>query len=940
MKRLLLALAAACLLAAALGAAPARAAFGLNNFDVAFTEQDGTPAPAGSHPFAATISLGTNFDEEQVPEGWLKDIFLEQIPGLVGDTTAYPRCSTVEFLEKDEATNQPKCPLETQVGIAAISIFHAGEWQAFRIFNLTPPPGVLVRFGFLVAGSEKVFIDAGLSPDPPYNALAASRNTAQLVDFFGAVTQVWGNPSDPGHDDLRGNCANLGSVKLPPGQIKGYEFEGTGKTCPVSPNPKPLLTLPTDCSAPLISRYEAVSWNDLDGDGEADRDAGFSETHDAAGNPAPLGGCGKLNFHPSIIAKPTTKAAQSATGLDFSLEVEDEGLTSVGGLRHSAIRKAIVALPEGMTANPSLAEGLEVCAQAELAKETLRSAPGVGCPEASKIGTLEVETPLVDQTIKGSLFIAEPYKNEFGSLIAFYMVFKNPDLGIIFKQAAKGVPDPRTGQLETIIDDIPQVAVFSRVKVHLREGGRSPLISPPLCGTYKTRAEMFPWSGGAPHVATSAFEVISGPNEGPCPKGGTPPFEPGFQAGSQNNAGGAYSPFSMRLARRDGDQDLTRFDATLPPGVGAKLAGVSKCADAQISLAKAKTGIAELQGPSCPAGSRIGSVIGGAGVGSQLTYVRGSLYLAGPFGGAPLSVVGIVPAVAGPFDVGTVVVRQALTVNPRTGVASADGARSDPIPHILAGVPLSVRDIQVHVDRPSFAYNPTGCDPFATKAAIWGGGADPFSLADNAPVPREARFQAANCSRLGFKPSLGLKLKGGTKRGDHPKLRGTYEPRPGDSNLEGLVLRLPRSAFLDQAHIGTICTRVQFAAKACPARAIYGHARAFTPVLDEPLEGPVYLRSSNHNLPDFVAALHGLVDVEAVARVDSKNGGIRATFTEVPDAPITKVVVAMQGGKKGLIVNSTDLCAAKHRADARLEAHNAKRLAIKPTVRAGCPGPR
>ena len=392
----------------------------------------------------------------------------------------------------------------------------------------------------------------------------------------------------------------------------------------------------------------------------------------------------------------------------------------------------------------------------------------------------------------------------------------------------------------------------------------------------------------------------------------------------------------MRLTRRDGDQDLTRFDATLPPGVVAKLAGVDKCSDAQIALAKAKTGLAEIASPSCPLNSRIGGVIGGAGVGSQLTYVHGSIYLAGPFGGAPLSVVAIVPAVAGPFDVGTIVTRQALQVDPRTGEVTADGAHSDPIPHILAGIPLAVRDIQVNVDRSAFTVNPTDCSPFATRAQIFGGGADLFSSVDDSPVGREARYQAANCASLAFKPRLWLKLKGGTHRGGHPRLRALLRPRSQDANIAGTVVRLPSSAFLDQAHIRTICTRVQYTAGAghgaeCPPGAVYGHVRAFSPLLAEPLEGPAFLRSSNHNLPDLVLSLHGLVDFEAVARIDSKHGGIRASFAGVPDVAISKVVVNMRGGKKGLIVNSSDLCAAKHRANVHLDAHNGKQLDHAPS---------
>jgi hypothetical protein len=919
--------AVACLAAVAQAEHPAQGNFGINGFDVTFTNEDGaTATQAGSHPFALTVSLFANLDGEGAPEGWLRDVFVEQVPGLIADTTAYPRCTNADFLKEEGGISA--CPIDTQVGVNAVSASEAGHWNTSPVFNLTPPPGVLVRLGFSIVNAN-ITVDAGLSPNPPYNAVGASRNTAQLLEIFGNKLQLWGDPSASAHDELRGTCALGAGAILAPGEE--FEFKGTGNACPLgATNPKPLLSLPTECSEPLISSFEAFSW-------EGDFDFGERETHDAEGNPQPFTDCASLGFKPSISAKPTSRAAQSPTGLDFSLDVKDEGLTSVDGRSQSRIREVIVTLPEGMTANPSLAEGLEVCSEADLEDETLGAAPGEGCPEAAKIGTLEVESPLVEEPLKGSLFIAKPFENQFNSLLALYIVVKDPKLGIIIKQPAKIEPDPKTGQLRTITEEVPPSAAFSHFKLHFREGSRSPLITPPLCGTYQARAEMIPWSGTAPIESSSSFKIVSGPNEGPCPHGGTPPFEPGFEAGSQNNAAGAYSPFSLRLTRRDGDQDLTRFDATLPPGVVGKLAGVSQCPEAQIALAKTKTGTAERLSPSCPANSKIGNVQAGAGVGSQLTYVPGSVYLAGPFGGAPLSVLAVVPAVAGPFDVGTVITRQALKVNPRSAEVTVDGAHSDPIPHILAGIPLVVRDIQVHADRPDFTLNPTSCDPFATKASIWGGGANLFSAADDSPAQRQARYQAANCSRLGFKPKLSLKLKGGTRRGAHPKLRAVLRARSGDANIEATVVRLPRSAFLDQGHIRTICTRVQFAAKSCPPGAIYGQVRAFTPLLSEPLEGPAYLRSSNHNLPDLVFALHGLVDFEAVARIDSKQGGIRTTFSGVPDAPITKVVVNMQGAKKGLIVNSTNLCAQKHRANVQLDAHNGKRLLIKPLMQASCP---
>jgi hypothetical protein len=930
MKATTLKLFSICLSTLALAAVPARADFEVRDFDVTFTNADGTMATqAGSHPFALTASFELGFLQEggkTFSDGRIKDFFLAQAPGLVADTTAYPRCSSLEFLQ---AAN---CPVTTQVGITASSIQLGSAppvWNASPVYNLTPPPGTLLRLGWNVGETANIVIDVGLNPEAPHNGVAVSRNTPQPLDVFGNKTQIWGHPSDPAHDDLRDTCLLQENEGAAVGDPDSFEFASDGEGCTVAPNPRPFLTLPTYCAEPLATSFEAFSW-------EGDFDSGSVLTHDAAGNPQPFTGCGKLGFNPSFSAQPTSRAASSPTGLDVALQIKDEGLTSVEGLAQSRIRKAVVTLPEGMTANPSLAEGLEVCSEEQLDAETLTAPPSTGCPEASKIGTIEVQSPLVSEPVLGGLYQAEPFANLAGdSLIAFYIVLRNPNLGILVKQAVRVEPDPQTGQLRGITEEIPQLP-FSSFRLKFREGGRSPLISPPLCGAYEAKAELTPWSGTAPVTSTSTFEIVSGPNEGPCPQGGTPPFEPGFQASSTNNAAGAYSPFTMRLTRRDGDQDLTRFDATLPPGVVAKLAGVSQCSSAQIAAAKAKTGRQELAEPSCPANSKIGRVVSGAGVGSQLTYVPGSLYLSGPFGGAPLSAVAIVPAVAGPFDVGTVVVRQALKLNPRTGVVSADGAKSDPIPHILAGIPLTVREIQVHVDRNKFTLNPTSCEPEATRAQIWGGGADPFSLLDNSPVARSARYQAASCASLGFKPKLDLRLKGGTKRGAHPALRILYRPRAGDANLQGLVLRLPRSAFLDQGHIRTICTRVQFAANSCPSAAVYGWARAFTPLLAQPLEGPVYLRSSDNELPDVVLDLHGIVDVEAVSRIDSLRGGIRATLTEAPDAPIERVLVTMQGGRKGLIQNSTNLCARKSRARVRLQGHNGRRANVRPLVRARC----
>jgi hypothetical protein len=937
MRARLLAIAAATALAALGLAAPSGAAqFGFKEFDLTFR---GAPPPgtdkfvlgpvqelgavenqAGSHPYALAVKAEVNTKEGpkggEVPVEAVKDLRVFNMPGLAGIPTAVPTCSTVDFLRRGKGSNAAGCANSSAVGLIRVKIGgeEGFEEQEAPVYSLDPPPGSVAKLG-LWALTVPVTIDIGVKEAPPYNVVATSSGVSQILEFFSAETVLWGNPASPIHDEERGDCYLPGEA-LCPATIPEIAF----------------LTAPRACNGPLASRWELDSWEN-----PGAWVAGEALTHDDVGNPQGFTGCGQLGFAPRVNTRPSTDQASSPAGADIELDVEDEGLASPNGRAASDIKKTVVTLPEGVTLNPSIAEGLVACSEDDLAKTHANSPPEAGCPQASKVGTVEVESPsLPGQILGGSLFVATPYQNPFGSLIAAYMVIKNADLGVLVTQPIKIEPDPKTGQIVSIVDDIPQFPL-SHVRVHLREGGRSPLISPSSCGTYSTVAELTPWA--APNTtltSTSDFQITRGVGGGPCPPAGPPPFAPGFSAGTINNSAGTYSPFFTRLTRPDGDQDVTRLSVKLPPGVVGKLAGVSKCSEAQIAAAKAKSGLQEKANPSCPANSQIGTAEGGAGVGSQLTYVPGKIYLAGPIGGAPLSIVGIVPAVAGPFDVGNVVVREALRLNPRTAEVEADGSVSDPLPYILAGIPLRVRDIQVSIDRQDFTLNPTSCAPSEAQAKLWGGGTDLFSSADDVPVGLAFRFQAADCARLAFKPSLTMHLKGPTNRGGHPALHAVYTPRPGDANVKETIVRLPRSAFLDQAHIRTICTRVQFAAKSCPPGAVYGKAKAFTPLLDEPLTGPVYLRSSNHNLPDFVAALHGIVDVEAVARIDSKRGGIRTSFEDIPDAPLTKVVIDLPGGKKGLIVNSRELCAKRSFTTAELTAHNGRRHDLKTPMKVKC----
>jgi hypothetical protein len=441
------------------------------------------------------------------------------------------------------------------------------------------------------------------------------------------------------------------------------------------------------------------------------------------------------------------------------------------------------------------------------------------------------------------------------------------------------------------------------------------------------QAQLTPWASPSATVTrTTTLTVGASAGGASCPSA-PGPFDPHFDGGSLSNGAGTYSPFVMRLSRNDGEQELTRFSALLPPGVTGKLAGVETCPDAAIAMALGKSGRGEIASPSCPQGSLIGHLLAGAGAGPELSYVGGSLYLGGPYEGDPLSAIAIVPAVSGPFDLGNVVVREALTVDPETAQVVTDGAKSQPFPRILQGVPLALRDLRIAIDRDHFILNPTGCGESQLQGTLFG---------SDTLVTRAARFQAAGCAGLGFKPGLSLRLKGGTRRNTYPALTAVLRTRPGDANVAKAAVTLPHSLFLEQGHIGTICTRVELAAAACPERSVYGVAHAKTPLLDGELSGPVYLVSSSHNLPDMLVDLHGQVNVRLRGVIQSSKARLKAVFSSAPDVPVERFTLAMKGGKKGLLVNSRNLCSSPAKAQVELTGHNGKQRSFAQPMQYKC----
>jgi hypothetical protein len=905
MRNLAIALLAAALLALA-GAPGAAADIGFEEADVVIADPDGNPAfQSGSHAFSITTSFEFTTVEDkllgEIPDEAVKDLSFGQIEGLAGSATAMPACTTREFLEGGNFT----CPVNTAIGNAFVEIPpKSADPQGAAVYNLEAPHGFAARLGLKVFGIPVVIL-VSVNPEPPFNIVASAFSTPQTIPLYGVEITIWGDPSDPRHDDDRGECAASAIA--------------TG--CEADLPERAFLTLPRACLGPLQTTWSMNSWQN-----PLDQVSGAIETHDELGVPKGFVDCETLEFDPKEIeAAPTTNRAESPSGFDFSIEIEDAGLIDPKGRADSDLKKAVVTLPEGLTVNPAAANGLDACSADALARETASSAPGDGCPDASRVAEVKVETPLLDELIEGSIYLAAPFDNPLGTLLAGYLVLKQPERGVVIKLTGAIETDPSTGRITASFDENPQFP-FSHLEVSFPGGPRASLTTPQSCGSYEIQTELYPWSGNAPVVETDEFEIAEAAGGGACPGSDAAlPLAADFDAGTVEPLAGRHSAFVMSLRREDGTQRFRRVTVDPPPGLTAKLAGTPPCSEAALTKAAGKAGKAEQASPSCPSASRVGSIYAAAGSGPDPYWAPGAAYLAGPYKGAPLSLAVIAPAVAGPFDLGTIVTRVALYIDPQTARISAV---SDPIPHILEGIPLDVRTVSVRIDKPQFTLNPTSCDPLSLSG--W------LISTLGAQLALHNRFQVGECGRLGFRPRVSLRLFGPVRRGGYQGLRAVVRPRPGDANIAGTVVRFPRSAFVAQEHIRTICTRVQFAADACPPGSIYGRAVARSPLLDYPLQGNVYLRSSDNELPDAVADLRGPahqpIRIEVAVRNDSVRGALRNTVQAVPDAPVSYFRLNLFGKGKGLIVNSRSICTNKNRATVGLRAQNGQRRTLRPLV--------
>jgi hypothetical protein len=857
-----------------------------------------TTQAAGHPDFTTSVSLGPAPPQvvEHKADPRPKDYILRLPPGLYGNPNLVPRCRTGDFLGAE-------CPIDSQIGVSRILLHRRGGFLTVPLFNLTPvhPEREIARFGLLVT-KFPTFVDVSVDTAGDYGITAAVRGINSVELLEGAETTIWGNPADPIHDKERMTIFEGYDCQRPCHAPGGTEERPTEELGPVA-----FMTNPSACQegevGTTITAYQFPG-----------------QVFSASAPLSPISGCQGLPFAPTFEARPTSDVAAAPTGLktEFTLpQTSDPSQLST-----ATMREAKVTLPAGMTINPSAADGLAACSAEQVHfHEELNTA----CPDASKLGTATISSPALPHPLQGALYQRNPGGR--GNLFGLWLV--SDELGLHIKIPGQIEPDPQTGQITTIFADLPQVPV-SEIDLDIWGGARAPLKNPDVCGTYKTTTSFKPHSDDPPVLGSDSFLIERGPGGGSCPSDpAAAPNAPDFEAGTESAVSATYTPLGVKLHREDGSQPFGSLDVTLPPGLLGKLAGVAPCSDETLAAAAARSGAEELASPSCPAASRIGGVWAAAGAGPAPFWTHGDAYLAGPYKGAPLSLAIVTPAVAGPFDLGTVVVRSALEVDPENGRITV---KSDPIPQILEGVPLNLRTVAVKADRDQFMRTGTSCDPLAFSGTLIS------ALGQSAPLSE--RYQLGECGRLPFAPKLALAFKGPTRRTSNPALTADLRAKPGEAGIARTRVTLPHAVFLDNSHIGTVCTRVQFAADTCPKRSVYGKAWATSPLVSYKLQGPVYLRSSDHTLPDLVIKLKGPasqpLEFDLVGRIDSVRGAFRNTFETVPDAPVSRFHLQLFGGKRGPLVLSEGLC-KDPRAKVGLVGQNGKRHDTNARMETSCP---
>ncbi len=840
------------------------------------------------------------------PEGAVHDVRVDLPPGLSVNPQATGQCTEAELEGPGAAVCTAKGAKVGTVEVTAVNLLGVGVPVPAPVFNIVPKQGEPAEFGFRV-------------------------NLLGIVDL---------------------SIYLQGSVNWESDYHEGFTIRAIPNTVPLARNRLnfeglagngSFITVGSDCDGSTTTGLTVDSYDPSDGRPH------YDTTPIQPVRTIRPTGCDKVPFDPGIAIDPGTAQTDSPTGGGVDATVPFEPSKRIG---QANVRRAEVTLPRGLGLNPSAAPELKACTDAQFGKGIAIGdqsrftdpagvhPPAIACPKGSDIGTVAIETPVLPNgSIVGAVYLGQQLSRDptSGDEYRIFVDAESARYGVYVRLIGQVRADPRTGQLTAVFDEprqggLPQVP-FSLFRLRF-DGGKGVLTSPPTCGPNTAASRMAPWTGNAAAVPSASFVLSTAPGGKPCAKTmAGRPFAPGFAAGPGDRGPKTYTQFTTHLSRPDGQQELKGVDLTLPEGATAKLAGVPYCPPSALADAAARSGAAERKNPSCPDKSQIGVASIQAGTGKSPLKVDGTAYLAGPNQGARLSLAVVTPALAGPFDLGTVVVRVPLFVDPETAQIHPFTVA---IPDVFGGAKLDVGSIVVNVNRRKFALTGTNCRQQATAGALRGGGADPTDPRAFSAFAVSDPFKGVGCEKLKFKPKLRLRLFGATRRAKHPRLRAFLKARGPDANIRRASVALPHALFLDQSSLSTICTRVQFAVEECPKRSIYGHAKATTPLLGKPLEGPVYLRSSNNPLPDLVAHLEGQVDIDLVGRIDSFRGGIRTTFDRVPDVPVSTFTMTLPGGRHGLLVASRNLCKGTVKAIVQFKGQNGRKANRRQKLRTPC----
>jgi hypothetical protein len=824
---------------------------------------------SGGHP---DIHTSFKLENPGAPEA-ARNVIFNTPQGVFGNPRAITECSPSNFALQ-------QCPSDSQAGLITVYANYENNHEYLLgtapLFIVDPGANQAALLAFIVPILNiPIDIPVTVRTTEDYGLRFTVSNISQLTPLAGADITIWAYPAADEHNVERFPKGSLGA---PAGCPKSATAECVPQANRSGISVHPLTDNPSLCtgqSQPVTLEVETY------------QDPG--KLSRAETSYPPVTDCERQVFKPVLSVNPTTTEADSPAGLDVQLSTPQFlGFAA----SPSQIRTAIVDLAPGLTINPDAADGQTACSDAQA---NFDSEGPANCPDSAKIGTIGIHSTALDGTLEGSIYIGEPMPGAQYRLLMIVSGF-----GLNAKLVGTFHPDPETGQVTARFEDLPQVP-FDLFDIHLFSSDRGLLATPITCTVHESTGRFLPWNDRLADVtARSHFSIASGPDRTSCP-GQIRPFHPRLEAGTTSSVAGAHTAFSLELERDDGDQFLGDITFRMPPGLTASLRGIAYCPEASIGAAAQNPGRNEQVNPSCPAASQIGTTNVAAGPGGYPFNVSGKMYLAGPFKGAPLSVVAVTPALAGPFDYGTQVVRVAIEVD------SDDAhvfAVSDKVPAIIGGVPIRMRKIRVNIDRQNFMISPTNCSPFTV---------DSQGIGDQGTVVGfSSYFHADNCQRLGFKPKMRIRQVGSRKsthRASNPKLLFDLWTRPGDANIKSLSVTLSHAFEIDQRHLGNICSEKELAEKQCAGRTPIGIATTATPLLDQPLSGPVYAVSGSGGLPRLAFVLNGQVNLLPRADAAStKDGRLRTTVAIVPDAPIGHFALTVFGGKAGYLINTRDIC--------------------------------